>query len=125
AKQGNQKEGDEYDVQKLVVIGSIGLAVAKEEKEWLELAELENEHNLLAHIVNFLWHCKEPEGPSRGIFMGIDLDVFDIGAIDEGDFFWALLSVSNHKLGSQVPFIFYGGASLNWLRIDGKQKSEA
>jgi hypothetical protein len=36
---------------------------------------------------NFLWHCKEPVGHAGGILMGIDLDVFDIGAIDEGDFY--------------------------------------
>jgi hypothetical protein len=35
---------------------------------------------------NFLWHCKEPRGRCEGILLGIDLDIFDIGAIDEGDF---------------------------------------
>jgi hypothetical protein len=55
---------------------------------------------------NFLWHCKEPRGRSGGILLGIDLDIFDIGAIDEGDFYvkfhlcnkvndfkWALVAV--------------------------------
>jgi hypothetical protein len=55
---------------------------------------------------NFLWHCKEPDGCSGGILMGIDLDLFDVGAIVEGDFFvkftlcnksdcfkWALVAV--------------------------------
>jgi hypothetical protein len=36
---------------------------------------------------NFIWHCKEPRGRSRGILLGIDLDVYDIGAINEGDFY--------------------------------------
>ena len=36
---------------------------------------------------NFLWHCKEPRGRSGAILLGIDLDVYDIGAIDEGDFY--------------------------------------
>jgi hypothetical protein len=36
---------------------------------------------------NFLWHCKKPRGRSRGILLGIDLDIFDIGAIDERDFY--------------------------------------
>jgi hypothetical protein len=36
---------------------------------------------------NFLWHCKELEGRLGGILLGVDLDVFDIGAIEEGDFF--------------------------------------
>jgi hypothetical protein len=35
----------------------------------------------------FLWHCKEPKGRSGGILLGIDLDVFDIGAIDEGEYY--------------------------------------
>jgi hypothetical protein len=33
-----------------------------------------------------LWHSKEPQGRSGGILVGIDLDVFDVGAIDEGDY---------------------------------------
>ena len=36
---------------------------------------------------NFLWHVKESNGSSGGILMGIDIRVFDIGAIEEGDFF--------------------------------------
>jgi hypothetical protein len=36
---------------------------------------------------NFLWHFKEPKGHSGGILLGIDLDSFDIGAIDEGDLY--------------------------------------
>jgi hypothetical protein len=36
---------------------------------------------------NFLWHCKEPKERSGGILLGIDLDTFDIGAIDEGEFY--------------------------------------
>jgi hypothetical protein len=55
---------------------------------------------------NFIWHCKEPHGRSGGMLLGIDVDVFDVGAITEGDFFikfnlhdkadgfkWALVSV--------------------------------
>jgi hypothetical protein len=36
---------------------------------------------------NFLWHCKEPKGCLGGILLGIDLDSFEIGAINEGDFY--------------------------------------
>jgi hypothetical protein len=36
---------------------------------------------------NFLWHCKAPQGRSGGILVGVDLDVFDIGAIDEGGYY--------------------------------------
>jgi hypothetical protein len=36
---------------------------------------------------NFIWHSKEPRGRSGDILLGIDLEVFDIGAIDEGVFY--------------------------------------
>jgi hypothetical protein len=36
---------------------------------------------------NFLWHYKEPDGRSGGILLGVDLNVFDIGGIDEGEFY--------------------------------------
>ena len=34
---------------------------------------------------DFLWHVKELRGCSDRILLGIDLNVFDIGAIDEGN----------------------------------------
>jgi hypothetical protein len=36
---------------------------------------------------DFLWHTMAPHGRSGGILLGVDLGVFDIGAIDEGDFY--------------------------------------
>lgn len=36
---------------------------------------------------DFLWHSKSPKGRSGGILLGIDLQIFDIGAIDEGEFY--------------------------------------
>jgi len=36
---------------------------------------------------DFLWHCKAPRGRSGGMILGINLLTFDIGQIDEGDFF--------------------------------------
>jgi hypothetical protein len=39
---------------------------------------------------NFFWHCKEPRGRSGGILLGIDLDIFDIEAIDERDLYLTL-----------------------------------
>jgi hypothetical protein len=36
---------------------------------------------------DFLWHAITPHGRSGGILLGVDLSVFDIGAIDEGDFY--------------------------------------
>lgn len=51
-------------------------------------------HNLCGGK-NFLWHCKELEGRSGGILLGIELDVFDIGAIEEGDFFFVKFTLCN------------------------------
>jgi exonuclease III len=34
---------------------------------------------------DYLWHCKPPNGRSGGMLLGIDLQYFDIGSIDEGD----------------------------------------
>ena len=36
---------------------------------------------------NFIWHVEEPKGHSGGILLGIDIDVYDIGAIEEGDYY--------------------------------------
>ena len=35
----------------------------------------------------FFWHWSEPRGRSGGILLGINLDVFDIGSVVEGDFY--------------------------------------
>jgi hypothetical protein len=34
---------------------------------------------------DYLWHCKPPNGRSGGMLLGVDLQCFDIGSIDEGD----------------------------------------
>ena len=36
---------------------------------------------------DFLWHCMAPHGRSGGILLGVDLQVFNIGVIVEGDFY--------------------------------------
>jgi hypothetical protein len=36
---------------------------------------------------DYLWHSKAPRGQSRGMLLGVDLQIFDIGVIEEGDFF--------------------------------------
>lgn len=36
---------------------------------------------------DFLWHCKPPRGRSGGMFVGVNLMTFDIGEIEEGEFF--------------------------------------
>ena len=35
----------------------------------------------------YIWHWTQPHGRSVGILLGINLEVFDIGSIDEGDFY--------------------------------------
>jgi exonuclease III/ubiquitin len=37
--------------------------------------------------VDFLWHSMPPRGRSGGMLLGVNPSVFDIGAIDEGDFY--------------------------------------
>jgi hypothetical protein len=36
---------------------------------------------------DFLWHLIPPRGRSGGMMLGVNLGVYDIGAIDEGDFY--------------------------------------
>ncbi|PVH35203.1 hypothetical protein PAHAL_7G126000 [Panicum hallii] len=62
---------------------------------------------------DFIWHCKEPRGRSGGILMGIDLSVFDIGAIDEGDFYVKFL-LRNKSDGFKWTLVcVYGPAQEN------------
>jgi hypothetical protein len=55
---------------------------------------------------DFLWHSKAPRGRSGGMLLGVDQQLFDIGSIDEGEFYikfklcnkldgfkWALVAV--------------------------------
>jgi mannosylglycoprotein endo-beta-mannosidase len=36
---------------------------------------------------NFVWHWTAPRGRSGGILLGVNLDVMDVGSIDDGEFF--------------------------------------
>jgi hypothetical protein len=36
---------------------------------------------------DYLWHSMAPKGRSGGMLLGIDLQVFDIGVIDEGEYY--------------------------------------
>lgn len=38
-------------------------------------------------IKNFLWHAKPPKGRSGGMLIGINLLTFDVGEIEEGEYF--------------------------------------
>jgi hypothetical protein len=51
-------------------------------------------HNLCGGR-NFIWHCKEPNGCSGGILLGIDLDYFDIGQLMKESFILNSLCVTN------------------------------
>ena len=53
---------------------------------------------------DFLWHCMAPHGRSGGILLGVDLNVFDIGAIAEGDFF-VKLTLRCKSMASNLCFI--------------------
>jgi hypothetical protein len=35
----------------------------------------------------YIWHCMAPHGCSRGILLGVDFTVYDIGAINEENFY--------------------------------------
>jgi hypothetical protein len=62
------------------------LDLAKEKSlDFIDLLET-GRKNLCAGR-DFIWHVKEPRGRSGGILLGIDLSRFDIGAIDEGDYY--------------------------------------
>ena len=49
---------------------------------------------------HFLGHCKSPSGRSSGILMGINLTTFDIGEIEEGDFFPSRLRLGINQTAS-------------------------
>ncbi|PWZ23951.1 hypothetical protein Zm00014a_037299 [Zea mays] len=62
---------------------------------------------------DYLWHCKEPRGRSGGILLGIDLSVFDIGAIDEGDFYVRFLLLNKNDGFKWSLVCVYGPAQDN------------
>jgi hypothetical protein len=36
---------------------------------------------------DFIWHCMAPKGRSGGMILGVHLLVFDVGDVEEGEFF--------------------------------------
>jgi len=64
---------------------------------------------------DYLWHCKEPHGRSGGILMGIDLNVYDIGAINEGDFYVKFL-LSNKNDGFKWSLVCVYGPAQGHLK---------
>jgi hypothetical protein len=61
----------------------------------------------------FIWHSKAPEGRSGGILLGDDLEVFDIGAIDEGDIYVKLMLRDKSDGFRFVLYGVYGPAQQN------------
>ena len=47
----------------------------------------QNTLNTICAGRDFIWHCMAPCGRSGGMILGVDLLTFDIGEIEEGDFF--------------------------------------
>jgi len=75
--------------------------------------------------IDFLWHCMAPRGRSGGMILGINLLTFDIGEIEEGDFFihfkvlhkeddfkFNLISVYAGATRSQIKFLIRSCASM-------------
>jgi hypothetical protein len=61
---------------------------------------------------NFLWLNKDPQGRSGGILVGLELDVFDIGAIDEGDFYVKFHLCNKENNFKWVLVAVYGPAQI-------------
>jgi hypothetical protein len=62
---------------------------------------------------DFLWHCKEPRGRSGGILLGIDLYIFDIDVIDEGEFHVMFHLCNKENNFKWVLVAIYGPAQSN------------
>jgi exonuclease III len=63
---------------------------------------------------NFLWHWTEPHGRSGGILLGMNLDIFDIRGIDEGDFFVKFLLRNKEDGFKWVLIAVYGAAQVGF-----------
>jgi hypothetical protein len=67
----------------------------------------------LCEGINFLWHCKEHMSHSGGILLGIDLDSFDTGVIDEGDFYVKFHLCNKDNCFKWDLVAIYGPAQVN------------
>lgn len=59
---------------------------------------------------DFIWHSMAPHGRSGGILLGADMSYFDIGAIDEGDFYVKFLLRNKAADFKFSVFVVYGPA---------------
>ena len=62
---------------------------------------------------DFIWHSMAPHGRSGGILLGADLNYFDIGAIDEGDFYVKFILRDKSDGFKFALYVIYGPAQLN------------
>jgi hypothetical protein len=65
----------------------------------------------------FLWHTMAPKGRSGGMLVGVDLQVFDIGAIDEGDFYVKLKLCNKSDSFKWALVVVYGPAQDDLKKI--------
>jgi hypothetical protein len=84
--------------------------VKEEQINFIALFEIDKDEfnetlNNLCRGREFIWHSKAPEGRSGGILLGADQEVFDIGAIDEGDFYVKLIL---RDKSDGFKFVLYG-----------------
>jgi hypothetical protein len=59
---------------------------------------------------DFLWHWTRPRGRSGGILLGVNLEVFNLSSIDEGDFY-VKFHVRNKVDGFQWILVAVYGAA--------------
>jgi hypothetical protein len=60
---------------------------------------------------NFLWHWTEPHGRSGGMLLGVNLEVFDIGSIEDGDFFFIKFHLRHKSDGFEWCVVAVYGAA--------------
>jgi hypothetical protein len=59
---------------------------------------------------DYLWHSKAPRGRSGGMLLGVDLQTFDIRAIDKGDFYIKFLLCNKADDFKWALVVVYGPA---------------
>ena len=57
-----------------------------------------------------MWHWTEPHGRSGGILLGVNADEFDVGSIEEGDFFVKFKLRNKRDNFKMVLVAVYGAA---------------
>jgi hypothetical protein len=57
--------------------------------------------------VDFLWRIMPPRGRSGGLMLGVNLGVYDIGAIDEGEFFFVSSAFKINMIASFGHYLLF------------------